>query len=278
MSTTPNNHTAGSPQAQTNEGDNPPPPSEILAAAVIIEWLRSRQEKPKWTEKWTVFLTVLIAVAAFWSAWVFQGQLTVATKQAEAASADARSSRRHAREQLSIAQQQVKTSQDNITAIQEQMRQDQRAWVGMAPFQVNPDFTDKKLDFTFAFTNTGKSPAIDVIPCSEASIIPTQSWKEAYDLAFNPLVIENCISHAGPSTLMPSGLGVIRHIFISKPDESVAIAQNRALVYVHGWIKYKDIFKKPHEVTFCTLVGTNLPDPNAPQIRGNCVNGNEILY
>jgi hypothetical protein len=156
---------------------------------------------------------------------------------------------------------------------------DQRAWVGMAPLQlVDSVLNEKQLDFTFAYTNTGKSPAIDVIPCSKAAIIPTQSWREAYDRAFKPLPIDDCISPVGPSPLMPSGIGVIRLTVPNTPGDSVLIAKKQALVYVYGSIKYNDVFGKPHEITFCTLMGTNLPDPDEPKIHGNCVNGNTILY
>src|ERR1035437_922051 len=50
----------------------------------ILNWLRhywyAPREKSKWTDITIVILTVLIAIAAFWSACIFQRQLTEARK------------------------------------------------------------------------------------------------------------------------------------------------------------------------------------------------------
>ncbi|HLV95521.1 MAG TPA: hypothetical protein VKS44_10060 [Candidatus Acidoferrales bacterium] len=57
-------------------------------AEAIRFWLHryweTPREKAKWTDGATVVLTLLIAIAAFWSACIFQGQLTVARQTMEA--------------------------------------------------------------------------------------------------------------------------------------------------------------------------------------------------
>lgn len=52
----------------------------------FILWLRGfhlHREKPKATDWIVVGLTLVVAIAAFYSAWVFQGQLTAANKELE---------------------------------------------------------------------------------------------------------------------------------------------------------------------------------------------------
>jgi hypothetical protein len=81
MSDTPHNESADlNDNGSKNEGD-PPTPSEFL------DWLRrwwdAPREKSKAADWVLVGLTVAIAIAAFWSAWVFQGQLEEAKRTTE---------------------------------------------------------------------------------------------------------------------------------------------------------------------------------------------------
>ena len=69
------------PKAEDHK-DNP------KISEAILFWLHhywdAPREKAKWTDGATVILTFGIAIAAFWSACIFQGQLTVARKTMEA--------------------------------------------------------------------------------------------------------------------------------------------------------------------------------------------------
>jgi len=86
MNAAPDNEASKGPQHKADDGERDPTPGEILS--LVGKWLRQRLEiaadKPKWTDVLTVFLTLLIAAAAFCSAWIFQGQLTVARQTMEA--------------------------------------------------------------------------------------------------------------------------------------------------------------------------------------------------
>jgi hypothetical protein len=83
MSATPNNEFSANPKNGPDSKDNSPNPSEALA--IVFDWLRhwwdAPREKSKAADWILVGLTVAIAIAAFWSAWIFQGQLTLADKQ-----------------------------------------------------------------------------------------------------------------------------------------------------------------------------------------------------
>ena len=82
MSATPPDKPADTPQNNSGTQDNGPTPSEMLR--VVVGWMKgywnAPREKSKWTEILTAVLTFCIAVAAIWSAWIFQGQLTEARR------------------------------------------------------------------------------------------------------------------------------------------------------------------------------------------------------
>jgi hypothetical protein len=88
MSTLENNDPAPAPQNTCEEHNRDPTPSEVLNIASnwlrtvgpewVRRWLDNERPKSPWTDICMVVLTIVIAVAAIYSAWVFQGQLTEA--------------------------------------------------------------------------------------------------------------------------------------------------------------------------------------------------------
>jgi hypothetical protein len=87
MNTPPNYDSTAAPKDESNNSERDPTPSEVLA--IILRWLREygpnwlrrywdkERPKSKWHEITMVILTVVIAGAAIYSAWVFQGQLSL---------------------------------------------------------------------------------------------------------------------------------------------------------------------------------------------------------
>jgi hypothetical protein len=80
MNTLPNNESADNTEPQPKHKENTPTPSEFLDS--ILDWLRHWWDAPREKSKaadWAIaVLTVVIAIAAFWSAFIFQGQLAIA--------------------------------------------------------------------------------------------------------------------------------------------------------------------------------------------------------
>ena len=85
MTDLPDRKTPGFHETDSSDKDNPPAPSEFLL--LVKDWLRSRKDAPRERSKaadWAlVTLTIGIAIAAFWSACIFQGQLTEARRLTE---------------------------------------------------------------------------------------------------------------------------------------------------------------------------------------------------
>ncbi|HEX4773254.1 MAG TPA: hypothetical protein VH351_20640 [Bryobacteraceae bacterium] len=76
VGTTPNSQATTNPKRHTNETDNPPTPTQMSNFGL-------NREKAKITDWLVVALTLLVAIAAFWSAWIFQGQLAEMHKATE---------------------------------------------------------------------------------------------------------------------------------------------------------------------------------------------------
>jgi hypothetical protein len=57
-----------------------------------------------------------------------------------------------------------------------------------------------------------------------------------------------------------------------------AIRQQKSVVYIYGWVKYKDVFKTDHWTTFCSFPQVIPPSGNRPEIKnwGSCPYGNDV--
>lgn len=76
MSATPRGKSSSNPERTREDAEYSPTPTQVVRCLIL--WFRGfhwNREKPKATDWVTVGLTFLVAVAAFWSAWIFQGQL-----------------------------------------------------------------------------------------------------------------------------------------------------------------------------------------------------------
>jgi hypothetical protein len=144
------------------------------------------------------------------------------------------------------------SSQSSIQATQETMRQDNRAWVGVV------DFTNIRLEvgtpatYTVIFTNSGKSPAIDVHGEATGQTVPKgQALKFVY---FAPMGVPSDLTiqpdmrvGISPSTLTP-----LTDVMVN------AVKSGDVTDYLYGRFTYKDVFSKIHHLTFCAYVKPDL--------------------
>src|SRR5437762_3066063 len=172
MSTPPNTNAASNPGNNREKESQFPEKPEMPRS--IIKWFRSfhlNREKPKITDHLTVVLTLVVAIAAFWSACIFQGQLTEMRRGAIV---------------------------------------DQRAWVAPFDIQSEHNSIGE-IYFKVLYKNTGKTPALrtsswigttaflDQIPNSDpvpkltdaqGLMAPDGIWNTStIDHAFKPVVI-----------------------------------------------------------------------------------------
>jgi hypothetical protein len=245
MNTIPDNQPPTDSQHDSNNEDNPPSPVEFAAAVrdAVINWLQGYwnepREKSRRSEIAMIILTLLIAVAAFWSACIFQEQLNIARRQFSDAADDARSSRRHVRQQLAIAQA-------SVDATDAQMRLDQRAWVAVSDVRATDFAIGLPFVITVVFKNTGKTPAEHFRVASALDPIA-----EGHKPAFADL---GAISRG---LLLPNGEANVMLNATSQSATGVTksgleqVKSGKLIIYVHGRITYDDVFGCHHWTTFC---------------------------
>lgn len=168
VDTTPSHEATAAPQTQTKHEHAPSYWSKIPEA--IVYWLHhywdAPREKSKKTEVAMVILTLAIAIAAFWSGCIFQGQLTIA--------------------------RQVLESQT-------------RPWVNIKSISVNPDSNfviqhggtnglNMSLDFTLE--NFGQSPSERTAVAFTSDFVPNEI-KERYSV--HELMDRSCREADGQS-------------------------------------------------------------------------------
>jgi hypothetical protein len=145
----------------------------------------------------------------------------------------------------------AKNSEGSIKATQEQMRQDQRAWIGMMQVTGIPE-VGKPFHAAVLFQNTGKTPAMDFV--SQERMGPLASGQK---FAAN-WVVTNALGIQSHALLFPNqSYGAVVKI----SDQDLAIDQpaldsintGKVTIYTFGRGCYKDVFKKKHWIRFCEI-------------------------
>jgi hypothetical protein len=223
----------------SDHGESSPSPSEVLT--IFLNFLRhywdAPREKAKWTESATVVLNVLIAAAAIYSAWVFQGQLT-----------------------------EVKNSTRWSV---ESFRLDERSWVELE--QIKPVlFAKAGLRSVFTYElyprNVGKTVARDVVMKAQVvgsgemlgtneSMIKAEQEKYLLNQftemgTGNPVVVT---ASPIPQVLAPNTTAPVPYLLHGQEPQ---IFKNGTAYYDYliGRLDYVDQFRVPHWMTFCFFV------------------------
>jgi hypothetical protein len=134
---TPNGESADLNDRNAPNERNPPTPSEFITAVYhwLLYWWDAPREKSKAADWAVTFLTIMIAIAAIWSARLFQNQLTEARKAT------------------------------NFAA--QSFRVDERAWIEFdpvkpAPYSPRTDKFGALFEYDLYIKNVGKSVARDI--------------------------------------------------------------------------------------------------------------------
>lgn len=260
MNTLPDDDTPEKPRNDRGDKENAPTPSEIFDAVYnwLLHWWDAPHEKSKPADWVLVVLTIGIAIAAFRSISVFQGQLSEAQRATNLAS--------------------------------ESFRVDERAWLGIKMQNVSIHATsqgDGRINIDhiiIPIRNSGKTPALNVdgfyvittrkwneeIPEYD-SVMSNQGWTtEESDQLSSPLAnLGMNLRYAVPrpgSTTITYGMGIV-HDYVLAPSVEHSFdlgGQNfhrtspkdgtTPYIYILGAFNYDDIFKLKRRTTkFCLL-------------------------
>lgn len=137
------------------------------------------------------------------------------------------------------------------------MRIDQRAWVGVVgvksfDFKVGPGFS-----IPFDMTNSGKTPALNVH--SEVALKSVEKEKEFVATYDEPRPLKPSFEVVQPQMHM-----ILSTLPTDVSDLQFGDIENfRGILYGYGKITYNDIFGKEHHTTFCVMYWHGLSAPIA---------------
>lgn len=258
MNTTPNPEPAGKPQSESNGPKDPVSPSRFTLAMLnfweatcdhIRHYWDAPRHKAKWTEGATVLLTFLIAVAALWSAWIFQGQLTEARRATDLG--------------------------------EKQWKAQQRPWVGLSGnvelpkpplFQVFVSTASKataiELHIVFKIKNFGVSPALKT--ASEVEIELRDNT-----LTLSQYAMKGACSHAdwtsqgegsvafANSVVFPTG--ELSASFDSITGQPIELSKIRR-IWIAGCIAYQDQVSNVEHHTKFWIMSYMVPENAVPTV------------
>lgn len=132
----------------------------------------------------------------------------------------------------------------------EQLRLDQRAWVG--PVEVaTPDKPTELYGVWLA--NSGKTPALKVITKVSQQLIPASA---TFTPAYHPT------KEPGSASVLHPGMRIradsVARLVDFLPQERQQVSRGSHRFYLYGRIEYWDVFERPHWTTFCLYMATDL--------------------
>jgi len=144
------------------------------------------------------------------------------------------------RQMRKLSAQVTQSSEASRLAIQDGIRTDQRAWVGLTEATVHPLNADGG-GFSIKLQNTGKTPATDLQIADVITIEDTD--------ALAPSQEPNITTSAG--TLMPGAIYTADVWFKTSPEVVAGLTQQRLRAANYVYVTYKDVFKQTHTTKAC---------------------------
>lgn len=276
----------------------------------IVERLKAWRQRPEWTDKAIVFLTLIIAAVGVAQTVIFSKQwkemhsggvdthdLAVAAKaqadeakvQADRATESAQYMRQLADQALAqakatnrlaaeagksaeYARQLANTTSSELQTMQATAKNDQRAWVGQQNAVLTTYELGKVITITVNLSNTGRSPARHITYTATAGIFDIKSVPPfALDIP-NP-------AWTGTSSIPPQGGYQIEVTTPNVLDQDAKdpIDRRDRVVWAWGTIHYEDIFGDGHITQFCAYSLDTTKNREAPKqgmLMHNCPSGN----
>jgi hypothetical protein len=151
----------------------------------------------------------------------------------------------------------VRTTQASVKNAQAAFREDQRAWVGIGEFGL-VEFDESKLKVQIGFSNSGKTPALNV---RKASRFRLYSY-----VAEGPEPADLTRFEFTPGSAIPPQGKYILHVGDDEKKTVLAhyasIKNGASFLFEFGEIQYNDISGRSHTTRYCVY----LADSNAKQL------------
>jgi hypothetical protein len=155
----------------------------------------------------------------------------------------------------------AQNAEQSIRATQEQMRLDERAWVGVSGISITLD-PSKPLKFETRVVILGKSPATSIVTKLGMNSFPKDHVLRPSDIVLDKRELKN-------GTAVPMGSFPVREIGADpvNPMEQATIEAILGKTYVgyfFGETTYRDIFRMRHWTRFCFVIPSGNSDDSYP--------------
>jgi hypothetical protein len=137
-------------------------------------------------------------------------------------------------------------------------RGDQRAWIGITKIDGVAE-AGKPLNITVWFKNTGRTPAKNIDAAVVQEPVPATGVPN--------FALEDSVVRQSKPIIPPQGeFNMSLNDVITKPlDDKTfkSITSKETIVYIHGIVKYDDIFERHHWITYCYFIASDGHSYNA---------------
>lgn len=212
------------PRGGSSEKNEPVEPSKAMAA--IVNWLEhyweAPREKAKWSDIAIVLLTIVVAGAAIYSAWIFQGQLD---------------------------------------EMRHQLRQDQRSWVFIRPKGefVGTNGLPRAVGIDLDVTNEGKTLARNVLIGTRVEFVPNGKSPNLGDTIYGPATFMETgmiLPNESKTVVIrrqhrKEGAPNNSEDYPLTDAELAALRAGGGYIAEYSIVKYEDIFHVQHWTKFC---------------------------
>jgi hypothetical protein len=212
-----------------------------------------------------VIVASILAIATLCTLWVFYEQLCAMRK----GNADAQKA----------AQAEIAAAKDNVAAVRTQMRQDERAWIDVH-YEIGQFVENKPLTMYVTISDTGKTPAehidgrffVEKVMAGQNPRFGTVGTIFGSGILFpsepmRDVPLQSAITNTRTLKVTP--------IRMTSTDASDYLS-GKALMVLHGEIRYDDVFGVHHWLRVCLYQSKDLTSLATHRTVVYCSNYNDI--
>lgn len=192
----------------------------------------------------------------------------ILASQSESATAASIADEINTRKQIGIAQQQASAAQQSVTAIQRQMRTDQRPWMRLTLDFSPMEVAHAVLAGRANILNFGKTPAKRVF-----SLFYVEKVENGKVPTFKPTKQVAGFSAGTIFPNLPPPQEGFRPYYFLTPEEGKAFGKGTVFFVVFGTVTYEDFFHVKHWTKFCQYEASATGGPYTAE---KCTSYNDV--